>query len=428
MTPSHPTTPDPDLRLRPPPSPILIIGAGVAGLTLAQGLRLHSIPFRLFERYARSHSLQGHRFRISGDGRAALNSVLPPPLRRLLARTAAETHPLAPRYVDAVGVNMDKGTGNGRILDYPAPVPAADLEAMPVDRAWIRLLATLGIEDAIEYEKEFESYEILGDDNSAGDQGVRVQFTDGSVVHGQLLVGADGIMSRVRRQFQPNRRLLDLERWIVWGRTPLTEELKRDIPEDMLSWCMYADKEANVQVVVEPMAWSKSVRQESEARLPDFPDYVYWVVCTAPFQYAEHMPKTVDEKRSFLERVTEHWHPAMKMLLLSSTHDLSACKPVLSSKPDIEIDSASDQIRRVTLIGDAAHPMSPMGGSGGDTAIRNAADLAHIITEKGITASSIHDFEVRMEARAKDKIMHSFRGGQKFWRGKEWTEYGEVDA
>ncbi|KAK7754915.1 hypothetical protein SLS62_002999 [Diatrype stigma] len=425
MAPSHPTTPDPDLRLRLPPSPVLIIGAGVAGLTLAQGLRLHSVPFRLFERYARSNSLQGHRFRISGDGRAALNSVLSPPLRRLLARTAAETHPLAPRYVDAVGVDVER---KGRILDYPAPVPTGDLEAMPVDRAWIRLLTTLGIEDAIEYEKEFESYEVLGGDDRGGDEGVRVQFTDGSVVHGRLLVGADGIMSRVRKQLQPDRKLLDLERWVMWGRTPLTEELKRNVPEDMLSWCMYVDKEANVQVVVEPMVWSKNVRQESEARLPEFPDYVYWVVCTAPSQYAKHLPKTVDEKRSFLEGVTENWHPAMKTLLLSSAHDLSACKPVLSSKPDIEIVSAHAQPRRVTLIGDAAHPMSPMGGSGGDTAIRNAAHLAQTIAGKGTTASSIQDFEIRMEARAKDKILHSFRGGQKFWRGKEWTEYSEIDV
>lgn len=45
----------------------------------------------------------------------------------------------------------------------------------------------------------------------------------------------------------------------------------------------------------------------------------------------------------------------------------------------------------------------------------------------GVTATSIQDFEVRMEPRAKDKILHSFRGGQKFWRGKEWTEYGEID-
>ncbi|KAI1379376.1 FAD/NAD(P)-binding domain-containing protein [Hypoxylon crocopeplum] len=388
-------------------APILIIGAGVAGLTLAQGLRLRSIPFRLFERYPRSRTSQGHRFRISGDGSAALNSVLSSPLQDLLRRTVAERHPLEPRYVDV------------RKLDFAKPT-LAQLGPMPIDRTWIRMLASLDIDDAIEYEKEFESYEIV-------DGQVQVRFTDGSVVRGQLLVGADGVKSRVRKQLQPDRKLLDLERWVLWGRTPLTDDLKKKLPQDLLSWCMYHDREANVQVVAEPMMWSRSVRQESESRLPDFSDYVYWVVCTAPSQYSELLPKTVDEKRLFLERVTETWHPALKLLFGSAVHDLSACVPVLSSKPDIEIRSTG-QTGRVTLIGDAAHAMSPMGGSGGDTAVSNAADLARTLAEEGLTKSSIADFEARMEARAKEKIEHSFRGGQKFWRGKEWTEYSETDV
>ncbi|KAI1630905.1 FAD/NAD(P)-binding domain-containing protein [Biscogniauxia mediterranea] len=389
------------------PPPILIIGAGVAGLALAQGLRLRSVPFRVFERRARSRSSQGHRFRVSGDGQAALDGVLSPPLRDLLRRTAADRHRFEPRYVDAAR------------LDHGSPTPV-DPETMPIDRTWIRLLATLGIQDAIEYEKEFASYEVIG-------ERVQVTFADGSVARGRLLVGADGIKSRVRKQLQPDRKLLDLERWVMWGRTPLTEELRESTPQDLLSWCMYQDQEANTQAVVEPMTWSKSVRQESKAALPDFADYVYWVVCTASFQYAESLPKTVEEKRLFLERVTETWHPALKFLLDGAVHDLSACVPVLSSRPDIEIRSTG-QTGRVTLIGDAAHPMSPMGGAGGDTAIRNAADLARIVAEKGVTKSSMADFELLMEARAKEKIEHSFRGGQKFWRGKEWTEYNETSV
>lgn len=388
--------------------PVLIIGAGVAGLTLAQGLRLRSVPFRIFERHARSHIRQGHRFRISGDGQAALDSVLSPQLRDLLGRTAAERHRFAPRYVDA------------RRLDFAAPEAVDPAGSMPVDRTWLRMLASLELRDDICYEKEFCSYEIA--------EGlVQVKFTDGSAARGRLLVGADGIKSRVRRQLQPDRKLLDLERWVVWGRTPMTEDLKRALGSpDLLSWCMCLDHESNVQIVVEPVTWSRSVRVESGGRLPDFADYVYWVVCTASSQYAEGLPKTVEERKLYLARVSETWHPALKHLLGSAAHELSACVPVLSSKPDIQISSAG-HAGKVTLIGDAAHPMSPMGGSGGDTAIRNAADLARTIAEEGITESSIMSFEVRMEALAKEKIEHSFRGGQKFWCGKEWTEYNEVD-
>ncbi|OTA97645.1 hypothetical protein M434DRAFT_391841 [Hypoxylon sp. CO27-5] len=383
--------------------PVLIIGAGVAGLVLAQGLRLRSIPFRLFERYP-LHSSQGHRFRISKDGHAALNIVLSPQLQDLLRRTAPERNRFEPRYIDA------------KELSYPTPKPTSD--SVPVDRTWIRMLASLDIQDAIEYEKELESYEIVGEE-------VQAKFTDGSVALGQLLVGADGLRSRVRKQLQPSRKLLDLERYVLWGRTPLTEDLKARLPEDMLSWCMYVDKEANVQVVVEPMIWSKSVQQESKSRLPDFSDYVYWVICRE--SQSEHLPKTAEERKLFLERTTKDWHPSLKLLLESAAYDLSACIPVLSSKPDIEIRSA-DHTGRVTLIGDAAHAMSPMGGSGGDTAIRSAADLAQTIAEEGIAKSSLAGFEARMEVRVKERIEYSFRGGQRFWRGKEWEKYNEIDV
>jgi 2-polyprenyl-6-methoxyphenol hydroxylase-like FAD-dependent oxidoreductase len=70
--------------------------------------------------------------------------------------------------------------------------------------------------------------------------------------------------------------------------------------------------------------------------------------------------------------------------------------------------------------------MSPMGGSGGDTAIRNAADLARTLSEEGWTDDSINRFEERMAERARDKIEHSFRGGKKFWHGKDWSDYHEI--
>lgn len=68
-----------------PPDTILIMGAGVAGLVLAQGLRLRSIPFRLFERHPQSHQAQGHRFRISSEAQVALERVLPY-LQRILKK------------------------------------------------------------------------------------------------------------------------------------------------------------------------------------------------------------------------------------------------------------------------------------------------------------------------------------------------------
>lgn len=83
---------------------------------------------------------------------------------------------------------------------------------------WLRMFLSVGLEDAISYEKQINFYELEEDGL------VKVRFTDGSVARGQLLVGAYGLKSRVRQQFQLERKLLDLERCAMWGRTVLTNE------------------------------------------------------------------------------------------------------------------------------------------------------------------------------------------------------------
>src|SRR6185369_3211864 len=57
--------------------PVLISGAGLGGLLLAQSLRSHRIPFKLYERDSDSSSRsQGYRLSISVDGLTALEQVL----------------------------------------------------------------------------------------------------------------------------------------------------------------------------------------------------------------------------------------------------------------------------------------------------------------------------------------------------------------
>jgi 2-polyprenyl-6-methoxyphenol hydroxylase-like FAD-dependent oxidoreductase len=188
---------------------------------------------------------------------------------------------------------------------------------------------------------------------------------------------------------------------------------------------MYHDHEANFQTVVEPMTWSKGTQEQSDSKLLDLSDYIYWVICTAS-QDKALLPQTSEEKRSFLERVTQPWHPALKHLLRPPAYERTACIPVVSSKPDIEIIGTSET-GQVTLVGDSAHVMSPMGDSGGDTAIRAAVNLANTISEQGASKESIAGFEAKMTAMAEERIHHSFNGGKKFWQGKEWTEYRECD-
>lgn len=74
----------------------------------------------------------------------------------------------------------------------------------------------------------------------------------------------------------------------------------------------------------------------------------------------------------------------MKRLLEGADHRSSVCTRILSSKPDI--GTCRDKHRgRVLLVGDAAHPMSPMGGAGAHTTMINVTDFYRSLVDgKGL--------------------------------------------
>jgi len=73
---------------------VVIIGAGVGGLCLAQGLRRAGVPVRVYERdVAPDARPQGYRLNIEPAGSRALHDCLPGQLWRLLVATAGDPGP-----------------------------------------------------------------------------------------------------------------------------------------------------------------------------------------------------------------------------------------------------------------------------------------------------------------------------------------------
>ena len=73
--------------------PVLIIGSGLGGLTLAHSLKKHNIPYRIFERdSAQDQRAQGYRIGIDSGGAGGLQYALTPELFEEFEKTCPEWH------------------------------------------------------------------------------------------------------------------------------------------------------------------------------------------------------------------------------------------------------------------------------------------------------------------------------------------------
>ncbi|KAF2972369.1 hypothetical protein GQX73_g1144 [Xylaria multiplex] len=164
------------------PSPIIIIGAGIVGLTLAQGLKQEGIPFQLYERdETLDHRSPGWGITIHWALKA-LESCLP---KDMFAR------------IDNVQVDPEQGrqdTGRFLFLDLETLKPRYIIPPSPrkrISRSKFRELLTEGVN--VHWGKSLSSFAPSDD----GD-GIVARFTDGSSAHGSMLIAADGSNSITR--------------------------------------------------------------------------------------------------------------------------------------------------------------------------------------------------------------------------------------
>lgn len=241
---------------------------------------------------------------------------------------------------------------------------------------------------------------------------------------GRLLVGADGIHSRVRHQLQPDRKIIDTERQIIWGRTWITPDFISAYSEQAMTWFVGIDPQhPSRNVILEPIIWPSVLSMESEGRLSDGKDYIYWSLTTETFDERLHSPEALQK---FVLDKTQAWDSKFRALFEYADWSLAVRARLYSSKPDI--DDFSRGRSQVVLIGDSAHSMTPQGGLGGNTAVKGAAELCRTIVEEGVSVQSVAGIQKRLRELAREAIDLSFKTAKFMVDGKDWEEYREVDG
>lgn len=394
---------------------VIIVGGGIAGLVLAQGLKYRNIPFSLFERDGKAFT-KGYRFRVVDAGIDAMEETIPPFLWKLLEETVPTSSPPHLLLLNAV-------TG-----ERTAYIKSTDSRSYPIDRRWIRELLCIGIEEHLHFNKTFQQYELLSEDGDS--RGVRVTFTDGTTARGRMIIGADGVRSKVRRQFLPQIKLLDIDRTILWGRTPLTPEFEQrfnrpDVLAEHIS-AMIDPYDKRHSCFFAPIRWPHSGKvSDISPHLTDRSDYMFVAL---NFERQSVNLDTEDARMSYAREMTNGWNEEFKHLINEMTE--TSAISVNSNRPDIEVWQTDD---RITFMGDAIHAMSPSGGSGGLTAVLDAGALTKVLAQSWDGSHWVNlkvelsGYEEGMRLRAKKALDVSFAGGKLLWLGKDWHKYSEVE-
>ncbi|KFZ24329.1 hypothetical protein V502_01191 [Pseudogymnoascus sp. VKM F-4520 (FW-2644)] len=203
------------------PLKIIIIGAGIGGLALAQ--LLMSAPETQVTCYERTDGVDdpliGFCVMLTGSTLAMLKRKLTKEAWAYLALSIGE----APEGGEKV--EFFKGNGDKMFVWDSDPMK----DQFAVSRWQLREALLHQAKPVLRVCHAFERYEPLPNG------GVRVYFSNGTTDECDLIVGADGSDSNVKKQLMPNAGIKDLGMAVIYFKIPLTEESMRLLVSPMRS-------------------------------------------------------------------------------------------------------------------------------------------------------------------------------------------------
>ncbi|CAD6574375.1 MAG: hypothetical protein TREMPRED_001101 [Tremellales sp. Tagirdzhanova-0007] len=423
-------------------SRVLIVGGGISGLALGQSLSRSHIPFTVFERDpSASFRPQGYRISHNPKAEEALKSLVGVDLYGTIrAMGTGDLNTPGLVMADAVtGENLGPMPGLGgpsggkaaRVVstesdkprDPPGDVsrnPPSRPPAFQSDRTVLRGLLGLNLEPHISYGKKFVDFSPAKEGRT-----ILARFEDGTSEEGAMIVGCDGVRSKVYSNLlgaldRPRPTLLDLERRTIYGKTRFTRAFVDAFPEAWRNGVgLFKDPNNDTKFVfTDAVKFRNRAEDATGGRVKTPEDYLYWAFVTKPEDFAmtdkELFSLSPDQTAELSLKMTMGWDHKLRAMF--EHQDISQCSvlSIQSAHPDIQ-DRPSHP--HVTIMGDAIHPMSPTGGAGANTALRDAALLASLLKSawnenegwtSGAIGGVIQDYDGQSRSVAKEVLNAAF--------------------
>lgn len=336
-----------------------VAGGGIAGLTLAVALQLGGIEVTVLERQAEIRDA-GAGISLWPNALAALDAVGLGDQVRSLGRSLAAGGELRLDGRAALTFSrrsFENALGEGLVC---------------VDRGkLVRSLADRLRPGTVRTDWCVAGYEI-------GRSDVTVRSTSGEKIAFDALVGADGINSAVVQQMS--------------GPLPSTYS-------GYTAWRGIAETGGGA---AGDEIWACLAGGHEVGWMPVGADRTYWFA-TAWLTEDQEFP---DGEAAYLKETFESW-PAPITDLFAATHPDRLVRNNIADRAMPERWSQG----RVTVVGDAAHPMRPHLGQGGCQAIEDAVVLARCILARGVPAEAFAAYESRRRRRARRVVRLSRMSG-----------------
>ena len=363
---------------------VLIAGAGVGGLTLALMLQRRGIEAVIFE--------QASEIREVGVG----INILPHAIKELAALDlmpkldGVGIRTLELHYISRLGQKVWselRGTDAG--FDYPQfSIHRGRLQKVIHDA----VIAKLG-PSAVRTGMKLQGF--IQDEG-----GVVAHFTDAKfglaseTVRGDVLVGADGIHSVVRRHFDPKQGRPSWQGLMLWRGAA-------EWPKFLTGRSMYIAGGMSAKMALYPIAPGA----KSDTRLTN------WAIVSRIADGAITPPPV--DSWSRVGRMDEVIPYARRFNVPGvDVEALVRATPVCWEYPMCDRDPLPHwSFGRVTLLGDPAHPMYPVGSNGAAQAILDARSLADWLKKADHPMQALHEYELDRLPKTAEIVRLNRKGG-----------------